>query len=366
MTTTLVTNPTITLKTNKSNAHRITGQYNDIFVVNAARVSFDKESSFDENGQLTVGDQKLLNYLASHSHWTPFSHVRETFAFDEDWLDIDWFIQSINQENMAGMVLAKANVYDKPSWVIRHSLYGWIQLLKLNETEHLFQPIVAKFIQSILSSIYAGSMKAYNMYLDDVEIDGHSGLVEHIPTLDMFEESDPENSPGLYDKPVVEFFQPEKRDYFIDITIREDVSIYVARQRFKHMVGFTFNEVSRRYVDYPPTFFVPDVLRGRAENKKQGSTDSECNQHDIAKASYNTVIDYVDGIYKQLVDKDGDFKVCPEQARGLLPQAMMTSYYATGHLAAWKRLVTQRLDSHAQEEIRDFASIVGEIISDYE
>ena len=59
----------------------------------------------------------------------------------------------------------------------------------------------------------------------------------------------------------------------VQITMREKVPIFVARQRFKHMVGFTYNEVSRRYVDSPPEFFAPDVWRKRAENKKQGSSD---------------------------------------------------------------------------------------------
>jgi len=369
MTNTLINNliETPALKTNKSTVTQVKTPYNDIFIVNAARVSFDKESSFNDDGSLKEGDQKLLNYLASHGHWTPFSHVRETFAFDEDWFDIDWFIQSVSQENLNSIVFAKAFVYGKPSWVIRHSLYGWIQLLQLDETEHLFQPVVAQFIKTILSSVYPGSMKAYKMYEEQVEIEGHDGLVEYIPTLDMFEEADPENEPGLYNKPVVEFYQEGKREYFIDVTIREDVPIFVARQRFKHMVGFTFNEVSRRYVDYPPTFFTPDVLRKRAENKKQGSLDEACNEHEEALAVYNDVLDLVNDVYASFVEKDdGVFKVCPEQARALLPQAMMTSYYATGHLAAWKRLVTQRRDDHAQKEIRDFADDVGVIITDVE
>lgn len=365
MTNILITEPFQINTTNKSSVVHIKDKPSDIFIVNSARVSFDKESGFNDDGSLKEGDQRLLNYLATHSHWTPFSHVRETFAFDEEWFDIDWFIQTVSQENMAGIVFAKAYVYDKPCWVVRHSLYGWIQLLRLDETEHLFQPIVSTFIKSILSSNYEGSMKAYKLYADSFEIEGHDGLVEYIPTLNMYVESDPDNSPGKYDKPVIEFFQEGKRDYFIDITIREEVPIYVARQRFKHMVGFTFNEVSRRYVDLPPVYFIPDTLRKRAENKKQGSMDVECDQHNLALSGYNVAIQYCDVLYKKLVDKEGEFKVCPEQARGALPQAMMTSYYATGNLAAWKRLVTQRLDPHAQAEIRDFAEQIQDILEVY-
>jgi len=47
--------------------------------------------------------------------------------------------------------------------------------------------------------------------------------------------------------------------------------------------------------------------------------------------------------------------VAPEQARMVLPQSMMTSYYVTGSLAAFARAYKQRKDSHAQKEIQDLA-----------
>lgn len=50
---------------------------NDLTVVNAARVSFDKESNWEPTtSQLKAEDVKLINYLAKHNHWTPFGHVQ--------------------------------------------------------------------------------------------------------------------------------------------------------------------------------------------------------------------------------------------------------------------------------------------------
>lgn len=52
----------------------------DISIVNAARVSFHKESDWDTSEDFTKlwavssKDQKLLKYLAEHNHWSPFSH----------------------------------------------------------------------------------------------------------------------------------------------------------------------------------------------------------------------------------------------------------------------------------------------------
>jgi len=217
----------------------------DLTVVNAARVSFDKESLwnvFDDDGnqiefpqpwedyrnkQLSEKDQKLISYLAKHNHWTPFSHVQ--------------------------------------------------------------------------------------------------------------------------------------------ITMREKVPIFVARQRFKHMVGFTYNEVSRRYVDDAPEFYTPDVWRKRAENKKQGSSDEQI--FFVEKQIYSELIgemvnDFspIHGVYQRFIDNAeelyNDFikaGVAPEQARMVLPQSMYTEYFVTGSLAAWARAYKLRIDSHAQKEIQDLA-----------
>lgn len=141
------------------------------------------------------------------------------------------------------------------------------------------------------------------------------------------------------------------------ITMREEVPIFVARQRFKHMVGFTYNEVSRRYVSDEPSFFVPDVWRKAAENKKQGS--GEDHQHtETFSLVYSELIESVTNIYNAMIDEG----VAPEQARMVLPQSMYTSYYVTGSLAAWARAYKLRIDPHAQKEIQDLAHQWGDII----
>lgn len=54
----------------------------DISVVNAARVSFNKRSEYEhyiENPTLPEKDVKLIKYLAKHNHWTPFAHTCLSF-----------------------------------------------------------------------------------------------------------------------------------------------------------------------------------------------------------------------------------------------------------------------------------------------
>lgn len=51
----------------------------DLTVVNAARVSFDKESDWEygprTDYRLSDKDAKLISYLAKHNHWSPFAHT---------------------------------------------------------------------------------------------------------------------------------------------------------------------------------------------------------------------------------------------------------------------------------------------------
>lgn len=141
------------------------------------------------------------------------------------------------------------------------------------------------------------------------------------------------------------------------ITMLEKVPIFVARQRFKHTVGFVYNEVSRRYVDDDPEFFTPDLWRYRPDaSVKQGSGADFSGPEQIELHNqYENFVNYAEEIYTKFI-KNG---VAPEQARMVLPQSMYTEYYVTGSLAAWARAYNLRIDKHAQKEIQNLASWWG-------
>ena len=144
------------------------------------------------------------------------------------------------------------------------------------------------------------------------------------------------------------------------ITMRETVPIFVSRQRFKHMVGFSYNEVSRRYVDDAPEFYRPRNWRARPDDSiKQGSgLDMPYDMQWGLDEDYNEAVAACERVYKDFLAKG----VAPEQARMVLPQSMLTQYYVTGSLAAWARAYKQRIDSTAQVEIQDLAKQWGDII----
>lgn len=137
------------------------------------------------------------------------------------------------------------------------------------------------------------------------------------------------------------------------VTLHVKCPIFVARQDFKHVVGFARNEVSRRYVDDEPEFYDLYPYRARPEGSvKQGSGGK------IGMDGQKELIGLVDYHNQEAVRRYNyllECNVAPEQARAILPQSMYTSYYVTGSLAAWARAYKQRIDAHAQEEIRDLA-----------
>lgn len=52
---------------------------NDLSVVNAARVSYDKESSLTDDNELSARDENLLKFLWNHEHTSPFRHATLSF-----------------------------------------------------------------------------------------------------------------------------------------------------------------------------------------------------------------------------------------------------------------------------------------------
>ena len=147
------------------------------------------------------------------------------------------------------------------------------------------------------------------------------------------------------------FFHPQAR-------FRIRMPIFVAREWFRHTVGFARNEVSRRYVDDEPEIWCPSVLRARDANKKQGSkTEPIANNSERVEQVQKYMADSV-SFYKTLL-ADG---VAPEIARAILPQGMYTEFIETASIAAYARLCSLRLDPHAQLELREYAEAVSKVL----
>lgn len=149
------------------------------------------------------------------------------------------------------------------------------------------------------------------------------------------------------------------------ICLRVTVPIFVDRQIIRHTVGCVRNEVSRRYVDTDPEFYITDKFGMRAENKKQGAKDDEFVTtlewgHDATpveeflKDRNETALED----YKWLIENN----VAPEDARMVLPLNMYTSYWLTGSLFYYHHMHNLRSKPEAQRQTRQAVELMAEII----
>lgn len=124
------------------------------------------------------------------------------------------------------------------------------------------------------------------------------------------------------------------------------------------VVHNSYNEVSRRYVKDDLEFYWPDKWRKAAANVKQGSSDEaaddqrQINYH-AQNACHGALL-----AYKDMLAQD----VAPELARMILPQNLMTTFYMTGSLRNWAHFLKLRLDSHAQQEVREVAQMINDVL----
>jgi thymidylate synthase (FAD) len=148
------------------------------------------------------------------------------------------------------------------------------------------------------------------------------------------------------------------------LSFRIKCPIFVARQLGKSQVGLVWNEVSRRYVDFEPEFWFPTEWRTKSKNKKQGSS-SKIITNDTLETTICGV-KYEDWslngcghtpreaamialeTYNLLLNEN----ICPEQARMVLPQNMMTEFIWTGSLFAFARICSLRSADDTQLETR--------------
>jgi len=144
--------------------------------------------------------------------------------------------------------------------------------------------------------------------------------------------------------------------------------IFVARQLVKHKF-LRWNEISRRYVDDEPEFYVPSVWRGKSADKKQGSSEeSVYSESTLVQVDYDAwdgptyreLNDIALGVYKDLIAD----RVAPEMARMVLPQSTLTEWYWSGSLDAFAAMCRLRCAPDTQYESRLVADQVSTIMQE--
>lgn len=141
----------------------------------------------------------------------------------------------------------------------------------------------------------------------------------------------------------------------------------IMRQWYKHVVGCEWghggqlhgwNELSGRYVRLDEdAFFYPSEWRAQSRSKKQGS-DGVVGDQELCHEVYRRTVRLAHEAYETLLDQG----VAVEQARLLLPVCSYTETIWTASLQAVLHFISLRLEPHAQQEIREYAAKMYEIV----
>ena len=140
------------------------------------------------------------------------------------------------------------------------------------------------------------------------------------------------------------------------MSFRIKAPIFVARQLVKHQVGLAWNEVSRRYIDDKPEFYMTDEWRSRPDKSiKQGSGDK------IIKYDINHAVNVALETYNDMLEEG----IAPEMARMVLPQNTMTEWIWSGSVYAFSRVCNLRNKSNAQVETRMVTQQIAKHMEDH-
>jgi thymidylate synthase (FAD) len=136
--------------------------------------------------------------------------------------------------------------------------------------------------------------------------------------------------------------------------------VFVERQWLRHRIG-SFNEISGRYTEYEPEFYVPAHARSQAKSNRQGSVAAEDDALDSTlDAAVRSTIEHAFGQYRQLL-ADG---VARELARIVLPLNLFTEWYWTVNARSLMNFLRLRTQEDAQLEIRQYANAVETLWSE--
>jgi thymidylate synthase (FAD) len=140
----------------------------------------------------------------------------------------------------------------------------------------------------------------------------------------------------------------------------QSVSLDVFDVMFDTDKGCSWNEISGRYVQWTPEFYVPSTMRSNpSHGNKQASVDlSEKFDH---SGERQAMLDECQAAFQRYEDRI-ERGVAKEIARMLLPQSLYTQAYWTVSLQGVLHFLDQRLSVDAQYEIRQFAEAILKLL----
>ena len=170
------------------------------------------------------------------------------------------------------------------------------------------------------------------------------------------------------DKKLIKYLIKHKHTSTLEhcyVTFRVKVPLFVRSQHHRHRT-WSYNEISRRYTDFDIQFYEPKAFRTQHKSNRQASNAEDL----INPVLSNWNLEASESIRHhhqaslQLFEELIESGVCREQARGVLPQNMLTEYYATVNLNNLFKFIILRTHEGAQVEIQEVARAMLAIIEE--
>jgi thymidylate synthase (FAD) len=147
----------------------------------------------------------------------------------------------------------------------------------------------------------------------------------------------------------------------ITMTFLVHCPLFVRGQWHRHRTA-SYNEISRRYTEVDMELYTPELYRIQSTDNKQASEDNEyIENNEDAKNVMRAANEAALNVYNKLLEMG----VCREQARSILPQNMMTTFYCTMNLRNCLHFLGLRMDKHAQWEIRQYANAIHDMLVEH-
>jgi thymidylate synthase (FAD) len=170
-----------------------------------------------------------------------------------------------------------------------------------------------------------------------------------------------------------EHFSTFRHSYF---SFRIKAPLLVFRQFWKYQIGSdwvenenvgtiqlpetNWNEVSGRYAEFQPEFYIPETIRIQSKNNKQGSEGklATLTSGEDPISYFENACNSAYGNYKYMIASGA----AKEQARSLLPQNIYSECMWTASLQCILYVLHQRLKADAQFEIQQYAKAIAKLM----
>lgn len=148
----------------------------------------------------------------------------------------------------------------------------------------------------------------------------------------------------------------------VELAFLIECPLFVRAQWMRHRT-WNFNEFSRRYSSENVEFWQPGQLYQQSKQNHQARQETPVSLGDFQdfQTRWQTIMADADTLYADMIASG----VAREQARFILPQGLLTKFFAKTDLHNLLHFIGLRHHEHAQPEIRVYAYTLWRIVQAY-